>query len=87
MRPEDLSISPNDTGIVNAGSDILHKVGEKLTEAFLDPVVVVTDPFVVGVEVVVWLSQQAARLLTSNTNSHVSWLGTPPTKLRVLYIE
>lgn len=54
VRPLGLSRTPNDTGVVKAGSDILHKVGEKLLEVFLDPVVTFMDPLVImGAEVVV----------------------------------
>ena len=65
---------------MKAGSDTLHNVGEKVTDVFLDPAGTIVEELVV----VVWLSQQAARLLTSNTNSHVLSEGTAPTKLRVL---
>jgi len=63
---------------------MLHNVGEKVFDEFLDPGVAMVDTLDEGAEVVfVRLSQQAARLLVSNTNSHVSSVGTAPTKFSV----
>ena len=51
VRPVVLSRSPNDTGVMKAGSEILHMVGDKPLEVFLGAEV---DPFdVVGAKVVV----------------------------------
>ena len=50
-RPVVLSKSPNDTGVMKAGSEILHRVGDKPFEVLLGAEV---DPFdVVGAEVAV----------------------------------
>jgi len=84
---------------VNAGSVILHRVGDNELVLFLTTTELVGGsvlpslsvvPVVieVGVDsVVVWFSQQAALLFTSNTYSQVFSEGGSPMKLRVLCVQ